>query len=38
MPKLKVHGTATLLVNYDVEVQYTEAQWEALSEKKQNEF
>lgn len=38
MPKLKVQGTATLRVNYAVEVQYTEAQWEALSEKKQNEI
>lgn len=38
MPKLKVQGTATLRVNYAVEVQYAEAQWEALSEKKQNEI
>lgn len=38
MPKLKVQGTATLRVNYAVEVQYTEAQWEVLSEKKQNEI
>lgn len=38
MPKLKVQGVATLRVNYDVEVPYSEVQWEALSEKKQNEI
>lgn len=38
MPRLKVQGTATLRVNYDVEVPYSEVQWETLSEKKQNEI
>ncbi|WP_107950901.1 hypothetical protein [Lysinibacillus parviboronicapiens] len=38
MSKLKVEGIATLRAGYSVEVPYTEEQWEALSERKQNEI
>lgn len=38
MPKLKVEGTAKLNVNYSVEVNYTEEQWEAMSVRQQNEI
>lgn len=38
MAKLQVEGTADLLVNYTVEVPYTEEQWQALGWKEQNKI
>jgi hypothetical protein len=35
---ITVSGTATLKVNYSVDLDMTEEQWDALSEKKQNEI